>query len=410
MRRLALLLHIYQPPVQHEEVLRDIAERCYLPLIKLIKERKVNITMNIPLGLLEQMDRYGYNSWLKDVRELVMSERLELVGSGAYHPLLTKIPEEFAVKQIILNEYGLGYYFGKRGGFEGDPSIMIRNLVGFLSPELAVNEDTLKLADGLGYEWVMVDESSVPNEAGEIKHGLYKVSGSEALIVARNKQLSDFIFNKRNLNASSITSLVLEAEQCVASFGGEVFGYHFDQGITLFENLLRDLKKKGVELVTVSEYVRTKDEKELDSIVESTWNTSQKETDSGILYPRWDVKGNQIHKAQWEILTKVLKTYKPGEINLSLLGMEEVPVWLPDELSKIEDESLKVYLDLDLLILKAQDSCQFWCASFDLIKNTGLIERANALWVQIATEIGNKKLIDYVSLRVEKINKILGKA
>ena len=147
VRRLAFLLHIYQPPTQHEDVLKNIATSCYIPLLRTIKNKRIPITLNIPLSLLEQMDRYGYKEWLADLKTLVEAEKVELVGSGAYHPLFSKIPTDFAEKQIILNEYALGYYFGKRGGFDGDPSIMIPNLEGFFSPELAVSMDVLKIID-----------------------------------------------------------------------------------------------------------------------------------------------------------------------------------------------------------------------------------------------------------------------
>lgn len=80
------------------------------------------------------MDKYGYYEWIDDVKNLYDNERVELVGSGAYHPLLTQLPIELMEDQIILNEKGLGYYFGSRKDFEGSPAIMLKDVKGFFPP------------------------------------------------------------------------------------------------------------------------------------------------------------------------------------------------------------------------------------------------------------------------------------
>ena len=103
--KVGFVLHLYQPPTQSESVLRQVASECYLPLVKLIKERRdFNLTLNIPLSLVELMDKYGYSDWIVDIKELVKAERVELVGSSAYHAILSLAPVEFSDKQIILNE------------------------------------------------------------------------------------------------------------------------------------------------------------------------------------------------------------------------------------------------------------------------------------------------------------------
>lgn len=55
---ISLLLHIYQPPTQHSFVLKEIANTCYSPLLKLLKSKKnIQLTFNIPLSLLEWLEK-----------------------------------------------------------------------------------------------------------------------------------------------------------------------------------------------------------------------------------------------------------------------------------------------------------------------------------------------------------------
>jgi len=160
--KVAIVLHLYQPPTQEEAVFRQVATECYIPLLKFIKNQKNSkFTLNVPLSLLEQMDKYGYNYWLNDLKDMVSSERVEILGSAAYHALLPKVPAQFVEREIVLNEYGLGYYLGARQGFEGEPSIMLKNVSGFFPPELAVSTDLLHTVSSMGYSWMLVDETSI---------------------------------------------------------------------------------------------------------------------------------------------------------------------------------------------------------------------------------------------------------
>jgi len=407
VRRLALLLHIYQPPTQHENVFRDIADSCYLPLIRIIKDKKIKVTLDVPLGLLEQMEKYGYIKFLEDLRELVRAKRVELAGSGAYHPLFPRISTEFAQKQIILNEYALGYYFGKKGGFEGDPSIMIQNLSGFFPPGLAIDEPLLTLINDLGYEWVLTDEMAIPKEVGEVRHGVFKVTGFDIRLVARNRLLSELLINKRGLEVKDFIEVLAKSSSSVVALSGEVFGYHNDQGIFLFRSLLDALRKEHIELITVSEYVEIKDEREIQTFQESTWNTSLELTDPEHLYSMWEDKKNTIQKLLWEVLNKVTVSYKSSSPKDTLLGLEEIPLWNLTELEKLEDSDLRDSLELDLLVLKSMDSNQFLEASYNPIHSPGLILNAISLLAIIVSKIGSASLTEYAVSRLEEINELV---
>lgn len=386
--------------------MRRVADQCYLPLIKLIKGKKLKVTLNIPLSLLEQMDRYGYSEWLEEVKGLVESEKLKIVGSGAYHPILTKIPTYFVENQIILNEYALGYYFGKQGGFEGDPSIMIQNLKGFFPPELAVNDELLGTVNELGYEWMLVDETSIPKEVGKSRYGVYEVGDFTTRVVARNNKLSVSLASKRDLDVKDFISEVESSDSCVLSMDGEVFGHHNERGLLLLEYLIDAMKENQIKCIFVSDYVRIKDEKHIQNLVESTWNTSQEDLSSGNLYPMWDVKNNKLHKLQWEVLHKILKVYKPPDSNAALVGFEEIAVWKPSELEKIDDKSVQDAVNLELQVNKALHSCQFWWATYRPIGTPSLILHGADLFENIVNSIDSKELGKYVAPRLEEIRKL----
>ncbi len=181
MTKLAFLLHLYQPVTQDEWTFKKIAKASYIPLIKLIKNKKINVTLNIPLSLLEQMDNYGYSSWIKDIKELVEQEIINVTGSAAYHSLLTKAPKDLAQQQIILNEYGNGFYIGRQTGFEGEQAILVRDFNGFFPPELAINKNIHNILNDFGYHWVIVNPTSTYGVPG-----VFEIEGNDCKIVSRN--------------------------------------------------------------------------------------------------------------------------------------------------------------------------------------------------------------------------------
>jgi len=52
------------------------------------------------------------------MKDLVRIGKVELVGSAAYHPILPKLSKNLIERQIILNEYSLGYYLGTHQNLE----------------------------------------------------------------------------------------------------------------------------------------------------------------------------------------------------------------------------------------------------------------------------------------------------
>ncbi len=358
----SFLFHLYQPSFQSESVLRDIYNKCYNPLLKLIKSHKnFNVTLNIPLSLLEQLDKYGYGAWIESVEELVEIGKIELTGSGAYHPLLTKVSSLVAEKQIILNEYALGYYFGKRNGFEGEPSILIKNLNGFFPPELAVNEQLVRLADDLGYKWLLADETALPNSV--LNSNVFSLPDIQTKVVVRDKDLSNIISFKRTFDIADVWQYMQEKRKLtyIVALDGETFGHHFKDGIAWLELFLDYLMLHNVSVMTVTEVIEDMSEHAIDTVVESSWGASMEEMANGDGYPMWDIEGNDIQKLQWEILVDMclVAEQAPSAVSNTPNLYETAPVW---KITDITDPVLKA-ANTDIQLQKLFNSDQFWWSS-----------------------------------------------
>ena len=416
---IAFLLHLYQPPTQTGAKFREIFDASYAPLIKTIKDTpNFRISLNIPLSLLEQMDKYGHTSWIEEVKALVKSEKIELVGSAAYHPLLSKLPRDFVEKQIVINEYGLGYYFGRHTGFEGEKAILIKDLVGFFPPELAVNENLISVLDDLKYSWVLVDGTAIPDDPGYYpKYGVYKLQNYNVRIVCRNRIFSNMLSFKRDLDMSKIVDSLsfFEANDrpFVVVLDAEFFGHHFAGGLHVLHRLLESLEDMGSKVVTVGEYLELVPTTNLWELRESSWGASDTDMTVGDIYPMWAAPKNKIHILQWEMVSRLLETYAGKTHTNTSEGCETLPVWLPESIKRIEDESERAEISLDLLVNQALHSDQFWWASGkglptgEILYSPEMVEASLKLFGEVSRKIGNADFTHFIEEKSAEIRKLL---
>lgn len=363
--KIALLLHLYQPPTQEEEVFRKIFTQSYQPLLKFLKSKKnVFLTLNIPLSLLEQMDFYGYKDWLADLKELYRSERVELTGTCAYHPLMTKLSSFDIEKQVITNEYGLGYYFGNSMGFEGEPGIIAKNIKGFFPPECAVNEEVLRAVFNLSYEWVLVDQTAFEGGLESIvPNSYYTFDDTELKIIPRDKSLSDAISFTRNNEAAEVIKSITDREGChIIALDAETFGHHNVDGFYLLESLVEQVTKKGGIFKTISQVIPFLEERKVSKVKESTWGASFQDMSEDRPYPFW--AGNELQAALYE-LEGVLSKYANGydsALDFTSFDVSTGPLWAFNSTSGFP-ENIKNYLGVSLSNMKFQHSDKFWWAS-----------------------------------------------
>jgi hypothetical protein len=101
-RTLALFWHIHQPFFVPDSEVADQVLESYGPLLELHERLEVPLSMNVSGGLLARLPAIDPELLVR-LRRLVDRGLLELVGSGAYHPLLPLLVPERARAQIAFD-------------------------------------------------------------------------------------------------------------------------------------------------------------------------------------------------------------------------------------------------------------------------------------------------------------------
>lgn len=408
----SFLLHLYQPSFQEPTVLKKVTDTCYIPLIKLLKQRRdFNITLNIPLSLLELFENNGYQSLIEDLSTLVARNQVELIGTSSYHALLPRLNTTYMEKQIIMQEYGLGYYFGRHTGFEGEKSILIKDLNGFFPPELAVNDTLLGVLDSLGYTWVLADPSAV--EGTKTTSGFYKTKYKNLALVVRDRELSNILAFKRDADISNITNNFSEDRNIIIALDGETFGHHNTLGVTLLSNLYDFLTESDIKLMTVSDAVSNSIIKNTVSVVESSWGGTDEEVRNNP-YPIWDIKDNTLQQLLWELLNTVQNINLSYESNLLHDEFNNINIWDVKSIDKnINELNVKRSLLTLALILKSQNSDQFWWASGyklhtgDTLYSKNMLEGSLYTYNMLSNVLEDTKTAASISQLIDKITRLI---
>lgn len=336
----APFLHIYQPPTQYPRIFKKIAVESYAPLIETFERNpKAKVTLNIPASLTEQLVKYGYFDLVKRLARLAGKGQIELTGSAAFHPLLTRLPEDEVERQVGLNEEMNRQYFG------------VFKPRGFFPPEMAYSRTVGEIVLKLGYDWVLVEEVTFPSRGKVRRDATYQLMGSKLKIFFRNRDLSLAIAFG---GVKTITEFKEKAKKekgyLLTAMDGETFGHHRPNAFTLLNDLYKEF-----ESVTISDLL-TLFPKQLETEpLECTWASSAAECRRGIAYPRWDNPKSPLHNKQWELLGLAIEVVKrAGERG-----------------------------EGRLLLDKAMHSDQFWWASHAPFWHLGMVARGAKMLLKV---------------------------
>jgi len=114
MKRVTLHLafHHHQPVGNMDSVLEEVYQQCYGPLLRGIASSaclRVNLSYSAPvLRFLEKQ----HPEYLDLLRELIEQERVELLATGFYEPVLADLPEDDRRGQLELTQRWLQERFG----------------------------------------------------------------------------------------------------------------------------------------------------------------------------------------------------------------------------------------------------------------------------------------------------------
>jgi len=386
------LLHLHQPAIQDEGIVINISNSSYRPLLGILRDNSnFKVTLSISGTLIEWWQKLGMTDILETLSLLVNRGQVEIVGTGFCHPILTLLPREESVRQIQLEEELLqrlvsgfsvipanagiqrndtGSSGQARGHCKslGSPSAdgSPRCLRGFFSPEMAISNDLIKTLSEQSYEWVMIDEVAALG-----RPHLLSVNNMPTKVVVRDRGASLAVAFGYAQTLPIFTNLVDNyarfSDRLVLAMDEETFGHHWPASLSL----LSDLAKSTVfNWHTVSESIADKTASNVANVQESTWGTSDEDLVDGVLYPKWKLENNAVHKLQWELT----------ELAITSVGVgRDRPV---NPVSSGDPRVTPTNTGRELLD-HALGSDQFWWASKNPYWNPGMVKKGAEMLLRV---------------------------
>ena len=298
--KIALFLHIYQPPTQFPSVVRRITENSYLRFTEIVEGiPSAKITLNLVGSLTQQLKMLGDDKLLHRWADLHKKGQIEFTGTAAYHPLLTKLPADQVRRQIELNSQINRKALGKYA-----PS-------GFFPPEMVYNHDVGTTVAAMGYQWIVLDESAHPlavlkpvNKTARGTKGLgkktYSLAGSTARVLFRDRTMSLTIAFSQKLALhrylGELRKRYGNEDYVLLAMDGETFGHHHPELLSFLRGFL---SSSDCEFTTVSELLGEYPEQQINPVT-STWGVTLEHSGRRV-FPRWDNPRNPVHGLKWQL-------------------------------------------------------------------------------------------------------------
>jgi len=288
-------LHLYQPPTQYARVSKRIAVESYAPLVETFERNpKAKVTINICASLTEQLVNYGYFDLVRRLGRLAERGQVELTGSAAYHPLLSRLPRSEIERQVRLNEE---INHRQLGVFKPR---------GFFPPEMAFSHEVGDVISRLGYDWALIEEITFPGRKKVQRNTAYRLRGSKLDLLFRSRDVSLAVAFGKAHSAAEIKKMLSKKDAYfLPAMDGETFGHHRQSAFALLNDLYNTF-----ESATISELLdRLPGRVEVEPL-ECTWAASWKGCRRGIAYPRWDNPESPLHIKQWELFGLAVEVVK----------------------------------------------------------------------------------------------------
>ncbi|MFX1392284.1 MAG: hypothetical protein ACFFAH_01805 [Promethearchaeota archaeon] len=312
----APLLHIYQPPTQEIEILKTINKECYKPLFLMMEEHdNSKFCLNVNGVLIELLKEFGLGDTIDLLKNLVSENKIEIVGTGKYHPILPLIPKKEVYHQITMNEEVNRKEFGK-----------VWERKGFFPPELAISSEIINIIHEFGYQWVVMSGIACPIDWPYDKiycspHGLKLFFRDDILsnkISFKQTTAKKFIKSIRKMFISK-TKDKENDRYIITAMDGETFGHHIKNYENTFLSKVLNLienddeiddknekNKENIKVIFMSElanYFPISDKKIIPR--DSSWSTTYDNILDKIPYPLWKHPENNIHKFYWKIISSL---------------------------------------------------------------------------------------------------------
>lgn len=349
-------LHLYQPANTNSFHIQEATEKAYKRIVRGLENNpKIKFTLNISGCLLLRWEDTGFTDLYARINKLINRGQIELVGSGAYHPLLPLLPKEEIIWQIKENEKLIKQFLGS--------DIKLR---GFFLPEMAYDLPVAKIIKKLGYEWLILDEFAF---RGKEKNNQIDYAAKYIDPAGLN-----IIFRQRNISGAYAPDILPKfsqsAEVLVTATDAEIYGLRHEDPTAEFEKLL---KRHDLETQTISEYFETLKQTKKIKLIPSSWDSTTDEIKRGQPFALWHNNRNRIHQLLWQLADLALgyeKQFRRDKNNYwsrwhLVRGLASCTFWWasrkdfryvfgpiawnPDEISKGTNELIRVIRSISLL-------------------------------------------------------------
>lgn len=367
MKYLSLLLHCYQPPWQDKDVLEKVIDQCYRPLFDLILRRPdISLNINVNYSLFELFQKNGHQELIRSIGRSVSLGRVELTGSGAYHPILPLLSESECQRQILLNEAGIAKTLGK----------YLKN--GFFPPEMAFHPNLAKTVKEAGYRWLIADDLPFINQYGFAPFDFVPLTKGLPILMRSRLWSNRLAFREFTSGQQFINCLSPDLDHwfkkkdgyLIIALDAETFGHHHQNYLQFFEEIYEELHYQvNFRNIFISE-ILTHFPTQAIEVPFGSWSTSTDDLKRGIAFPLWWHPDNRSHQLLWEL------------IDTLLMNLDK------------NDFSTRELMD------RALNSCQFWWLS-SAHWNPVVAFKTMPMYVQIIDQLHFSKSV------FKKIRKIL---
>jgi len=283
-------LHLYQPANSSAERIKEAADKSYYRLTRLLEEHPtLHFTFNISGCLLERLRDDGFNDLLERWRQLIGDGRLEITGSAAYHGFLPLLPVDEVEYQIRRQEEITKEILG----------VDLRGH-GFFLPELAYTPALAKLIKGRGYEWLVLDEASLPADI-QLAAGGYIDTNSGLKVIVRRRDFSNAyipeLIQKLAVQPSVPAAIITATD-------AELYGLRHEDPTAEMEKMAA---LPELQTLTVSGYLQNQERLAEVAFRSASWETNWAE-DGDQPFSIWQDRHNRLQTDLWCLVDLVFET------------------------------------------------------------------------------------------------------
>jgi alpha-amylase len=292
----------YFDEAENERIVRRVADKCYLPATRLLRELilrsggRFKFALSLSGTVLEQLETWAPDA-LRAFQDAVDTGGVEIMAETYYHSLSTLVdPDEFRL-QVARHAELIGRLFGRQ------PTV-------FRNTELIYDDAIAPLVQRLGYQAMLV-EGADRVLGWRSANYVYEAASAPGLkLLPRNYRLSDdvgFRFSNRDWDGWPLTADTYAS--WLAGSGGtsahlfmdyETLGEHQWEEAGIFEFLrhLPDaLERQGIRTVHPSELAARPPVGTLSYPTSTSWADVERDTSAWL--------GNRMQRAAHERLYRV---------------------------------------------------------------------------------------------------------